>query len=110
MNLVFGDAVLMAEPPDPLIQGQRWAIEGVAFAKGKTDPKCLLWGADTMGTSSMFSGCCYAERALNYISEGRLLQDSKLPNLSVAWCAFQVGFEFFLNCLGGKNSKCCTTP
>ncbi|CAL1158865.1 unnamed protein product [Cladocopium goreaui] len=72
----------MAEPPESLKKAQLWAVEALAFAKEKVGTDSLLWGQQVIGTSSMFSGCGYGERALEYIHAARALHGKDLGSLT----------------------------
>ena len=62
----------MAEPSQPLLEQQRWAKIAIKHLLAEGDCEdAVLWGATTFGTSSMFSGACYPERALQFIEAAR---------------------------------------
>ena len=46
------------------------------------DKSTLLWSASPIPSSSMFSGACYPERALEYICAARRSVDPSLPPLT----------------------------
>ena len=46
------------------------------------DKSTLLWSASPIPSSSMFSGACYSERALEYICAARRSVDPSLPPLT----------------------------
>ena len=63
----------MSDPPEPLLQGQGWAKKAIAFVKASAASvsDALLWSPETIPTTSLFSGACYPERALQYIDAAR---------------------------------------
>lgn len=63
----------MSEPPDVLIQHARYALEALGHSSvcGTKGDNSLLWSTRTLGTTSMFSGICCAERALESINAAR---------------------------------------
>ena len=54
----------MAESDNVLVNLQRWAQHAVNHVKGGHGSGALLWETRPIGSSSMFSGTCYPERAL----------------------------------------------
>ena len=87
----------MAEPPESLKKAQLWAVEALAFAKEKVGTDSLLWGQQVIGTSSMFSGCGYGERALEYIHAARALHGKDLGSLTAPWLLVGIDEQKF-NC------------
>lgn len=71
--------------PEPLLQRQRWAELAIDHVKGTHDQGSLLWQPRMIGTSSMFSGACYPERALAYIDSARRGASEGVGTLSVSW-------------------------
>ena len=70
----------MAEVPECLLKAQRWAKH--VLQNAGIDKATLLWSDSPLASSSMFSGCCYPERALEYIDAARREMDPTLPPLS----------------------------
>ena len=70
----------MAEVPQCLVRGQLWAKEALGLLG--VDKSTLLWSASPIPSSSMFSGACYPERALEYICAARRSVDPSLPPLT----------------------------
>lgn len=90
----FRSLLAMSEPAAALKEAQRWATIGVAFAKNRVGVDGLLWATNSISSSSMFSGCGFAERACDYIHEGRLRQDTTLPRFSASWLIHLLSFAF----------------
>ena len=57
----------MSEVPDVLRQHAMWAKEAIGHVLGKhgANNGALLWGKNPIGTTSMFSGVGFPERALS---------------------------------------------
>ena len=64
----------MSEVAPNLVSAQRWAE--IAFSALEPDDS-LLWSEVSFPTSSMFSGACYADRCLEYISSARQGQKNR---------------------------------
>lgn len=69
----------MSDVPDALLQAQRWAKEAISTLSVDGS---LLWCPSVMASSSMFSGACYPERSLEYISAARKVQHPAYPSLN----------------------------
>ena len=77
--------VIMAESSNVLVEHHKWAQLAITHVLGTHGSGAVLWQKHPLGFSSMFSGTCYPERALTYISAARrdVAPDSK--DLSVPW-------------------------
>ena len=71
----------MSEVAPNLVSAQRWAE--IAISALEPDDS-LLWSEVSFPTSSMFSGACYAERCLEYISSARQGLKASMPVLAEA--------------------------
>lgn len=92
----------MAEVPECLLKAQRWAkhvLQNVGI-----DKATLLWSDSPLASSSMFSGCCYPERALEYIDAARREMDPTLPPLSDTYLFFGRSLLVCPPIIGGKTS------
>lgn len=71
----------MSEVNKPLLNAQKWAKEALRCLIGENllDKESLLWTKVPIGSSSMFSGMGYSERALHYIEAARFVQEPNLP-------------------------------
>ena len=82
MISTFPSTIPMAESDNVLVNLQRWAQHAVNHVKGGHGSGALLWETRPIGSSSMFSGTCYPERALAYIGAARKMQDPTLKELT----------------------------
>lgn len=90
----------MAAVPECLLKAQLWAKEALGCLV--PDKTTLLWSPSPMASSSMFSGACYPERALEYLSAARRATDPSLPNLSDSqFCLREM--VFLKKCFKGLN-------
>lgn len=71
--------VNMSEVSTPLLKAQQWAKVAISTL---VPDDTLLWSKDRLATSSMFSGACYAERCMEYISSARQGLNPSMPLLS----------------------------
>ena len=78
-------STFMANPSYPLLERQRWAEHALSHVLGSHESGSLLWQPRVIGTSSMFSGACYPERALAYIDSARRGASESVGALSVSW-------------------------
>lgn len=69
----------MAESSNVLVEHHKWAQLAITHVLGTHGSGAVLWQKHPLGFSSMFSGTCYPERALTYISAARrdVAPDSK---------------------------------
>ena len=77
----------MSEVPDVLRQHATWAREAIGHVLGKhgANNGALLWGKNTIGTTSMFSGVGFPERALAFVDAARRMHCGDSPPLTVTW-------------------------
>ena len=74
----------MSVPSPALVEHQRWAKVGISHV-GDAHADSLLWQSRCIGSSSMFSGCGYPERALQYIDVARREVMSAAVPLTETW-------------------------
>lgn len=74
----------MSEVGDALVQHATWAREAIGHVLGKHGKNngALLWGMHQLGTTSMFSGVGYPERAVGFIDAARKLAVGDVPALA----------------------------
>ena len=73
----------MSDPPAALVGQAGWAKEAISHVKGAHGMNdSLLWSQKCLGTSSMFSGAVFPERALAFLDAARKMHAAGIGELS----------------------------